>query len=104
MTTKYSQRSETISSHRKFPSESTSGLSPSEVQVKTSFVNRARKSWLAITISLIAIGGILGTVGATVVALIVLRQTTTTPTSQINQTSVTSELFFLFNRSIILLE
>jgi len=48
----------------------------SEVPVKTSLLNRARQSWLTTVISVIAIGGILGTIIIAVVSFVILRPTT----------------------------
>jgi hypothetical protein len=53
----------------------TRGIS-SEVPVKTSLFNRTRHSWLTIVISLIAVGGILGTVGIAVVVFAIHLPTT----------------------------
>ena len=93
MSVKYIRRGDRINIDRKIPPDLNSGLSSaSEVQVKTSWFNRIRQSWLAISIGLIAIAGVLGTIGVTVVALVVLRQTTTTTTI------FTSELFLLYTR------
>jgi hypothetical protein len=64
------------------PSNLNSDSSLSQVQVKTSPFNRIHQSWLPITLGLIAIAGVIGTVGVTVVALAVHRQTTTTTTSK----------------------
>ncbi len=48
----------------------------SEVPVKTSLLSHARCSWLTIVMSLIAVGGILGTIGIPVVSFVILRPTT----------------------------
>jgi hypothetical protein len=48
----------------------------SEVSVKTSLLSHARCSWLTIAMSLIAVGGILGTIGIPVVSFVILRPTT----------------------------
>ncbi len=53
----------------------THGIS-SQVPVKTSFVNRARHSWLTFVISLIVIAVILTTVGIAVVSFVIVHQTT----------------------------
>ena len=48
----------------------------SKVPVKTSLLSRARQSWLTIVISVIAVGGILGTIISAVVSFVILRPTT----------------------------
>jgi hypothetical protein len=48
----------------------------SEIPVKTSLLSHARCSWLTIVMSLIAVGGILGTIGIPVVSFVILRPTT----------------------------
>ncbi len=50
----------------------------SEVPVKTSLFSHARCSWLTIVMSLIAVGGILGTIGIPVVSFVILRPKTLT--------------------------
>lgn len=48
----------------------------SEVPVKPSLPTRSRHSWLIITISLIAVVGVMSTIGVGVVSSVLLRSTT----------------------------
>jgi len=48
----------------------------SKVPVKTSLLSRARQSWLTIVISVIAVGGILGTIVSAVASFVILHPTT----------------------------
>jgi hypothetical protein len=80
MTPKSSKTNEIKNISSEIPSELRSYQSPSKVQVKTSWFGRNRYSWLIVAVSLIAVAGILGTVGLAVVSFVILR--TTTPTSK----------------------
>ncbi len=90
MTMEQMGKIETMNSDREIPSNSKTGSLPSEVQVKTPGINYARQSWLPITLGLVAVAGIVGTVGVTVVAAVVLNQAKTTATTS---ASTTSKLF-----------
>lgn len=48
-----------------------------EVQVKTSSLCHVDRVWLPMTIALLAVAGLVGTVGVTIVATVILRTTTT---------------------------
>jgi hypothetical protein len=73
---------------RVVPSNTNTESVLSQVQVKTSPFNRVRQSWLALTLGLIAIAGVIGTVGVTIVAL-VPRPTTTSTASSSDSTTTT---------------
>ncbi len=84
MAMKYLKRNQKTTVVHEIPTNSNLSSLSSEVQVKTSLFNRVHQSWLAITLGLIAIAGVLGTVGVTVVALVVLRHTTIASTSELS--------------------
>jgi hypothetical protein len=65
----------------------------SEVLVKTSLFSRTRYSWLTIIMSVIAVGGILGTVGIPVVSFAILRPTTLTLRSEFKKLFDVKEIF-----------
>jgi len=48
----------------------------SKVPVKTSLFSHGRHSWLTIVVFLIAVAGIVGTVGISIVTFVILRPTT----------------------------
>ena len=62
---------------------STYGIS-SKVPAKASTNGLAHHPWLIVVLALIAIGGIVGTVGIAVVSFVVFHSTTTTTTSKLN--------------------